>query len=61
MGLIEITWALSPDLEIRDFIFQRCRDVGRDEVRKEDNFKSLLKDKSADKLRPLLTQAGDAQ
>lgn len=58
-GLIEITWALSPDLEIRDFIFQRCRDVGRDEVQQE-TFKSLLKDKSADKLRPLLTQAGNA-
>lgn len=58
-GLIEITWALSPDLKIRDFTFQRCRDVGRDEVQQE-SFKSVLRHKSAQELRPLLTSEGGA-
>lgn len=58
-GLIEITWALTPDLKIRDFFFQRCRDLARDEVQK-DLFKSFLKGKSSDDLRPALSKEGTA-
>ncbi len=31
-GLIEIAWALDPELRLLDFRFQRCRDRGRSEL-----------------------------
>lgn len=58
-GLIEITWALSPDLQVRDFTFQRCRDAGRQEVQ-QDHFKSFLRNKSSKELRAVLTPEGNA-
>ena len=31
-GLIEIAWALYPDLSVKGFFFQRCRDLAKEEL-----------------------------
>jgi hypothetical protein len=58
-GLIEITWALTPDLKVRDFIFQRCREAARKEVQTP-AFKNVLQNKEREALRALLTADGGA-
>ena len=40
-GLIEIAWALTPDLRIKDFVFQRCRESARLEMT-SDRFKTHI-------------------
>lgn len=57
-GLIEIAWALYPDLTVKDFIFQRCREMSRDEL-ESPAFKSFLHKKSSESLRALLNVKGD--
>ena len=58
-GLIEITWALSPDLKVLDFIFQRCRDEGKAEVQSS-QFKEVLRGKESKVLRTLLAEDGSS-
>jgi hypothetical protein len=48
-GLVEIVWALNPDLTIRDFRFQRCRDRNGKKL-EADAFKSQLTGKEIQEL-----------
>ena len=56
-GLIEIAWALYPDLTIKDFIFQRCREMSRDELESK-AFKFFMHKQSSRRLRVLLNGDG---
>lgn len=56
-GLIEIAWALYPDLTVKNFIFQRCREDARDEL-EEQAFKFFIHKKTSQALRKLLNQDG---
>ena len=58
-GLIEITWALYPDLSLKDFTFQRCRESAKEEIQSA-AFKKLLHKKSAKDLRVYLNEDGSA-
>lgn len=58
-GLIEITWALYPDLTIKAFTFQRCRESAREEIQSE-AFTKLIHKKTAKELRVYLNADGSA-
>ena len=58
-GLIEITWALYPDLSIKDFTFQRCRESAKEEIQSP-SFKKLIYKKTAQDLRVYLNKDGSA-
>lgn len=49
-GLLEIVWSLSLDLRVNDFRFQRCREMGCDDVA-NGALKTLLKGHSQQELR----------
>ena len=58
-GLMEIAWALDPDLTVKNFMFQRCRseDCSAQTIEK---MLSVLADKSIDELRTYLTDDGQS-
>lgn len=58
-GLIEVAWAISLDLKIIDFRFQRCRNPRKRALQKEEN-KAFLKLKSLKELRALLTKEDES-
>ena len=58
-GLTEIVWALTPNLTVEDFSFQRCRSRKRSEVETAE-FKRQLQGKSFQDLKRLLTADGTA-
>ena len=57
-GLIEVVWALYPDLSIKGFTFQRCRELSRDEI-EADAFKTFIHHKNSNDLKSYLSQRGD--
>ena len=57
MGLIEVAWALYPDLTVKGFVFQRCREMARDEVESQ-VFKIFLHKKTSKNLRVFLNADG---
>ena len=57
-GLIEIAWALYPDLTVKGFIFQRCREMARRDV-EADIFKMFLHKRSGKMLSIFLNKEGD--
>ena len=58
-GLIEVAWAISLDLKIIDFRFQRCRNPRKRALQKDEN-KAFLKQKSLKELRALLTKEDES-
>jgi hypothetical protein len=56
-GLIEIAWALTPDLKIKDFIFQRCRESARFDI-ESDTFKLKIQHKNITQLKTMLNATG---
>lgn len=58
-GLVEIVWALTPDLRIRDFRFQRCRAPSCSSL-SDAAFVRQLAGRDIDGLLELLTPEGDA-
>lgn len=58
-GLAEIAWALTSNLTVRDFVFQRCRSRAKREL-ETDSFRGRLVGKGRDELRALLDQSGDS-
>jgi len=56
-GLTEIVWSLTPNMEIKDFEFQRCRSRSRSYV-ESDAFKRQLIGKRFRELRALLDDSG---
>lgn len=58
-GLIEVAWAISLDLKIIDFRFQRCRNPRKRALQKDEN-KAFLKKKSLKELRALLTKEDES-
>ena len=57
-GLIEIAWALYPDLRVKGFIFQRCREFSREEI-ESDTFKQFINGMTGAGLRSYLSERGD--
>ena len=55
-GLVEIAWSLTPDLRVRDFEFQRCRD--RKKRFLDDPFRAQLRGKSRVQLEAYLNEEG---
>ena len=58
-GLTEVVWSLTPNLEIKDFAFQRCRSRTRSAVESE-KFKKQIVGKRFNDLRSLLSQDGQS-
>ena len=56
-GLSEIAWSLTPNMEIRDFAFQRCRSRARHYV-ESDEFKRQIIGKRFNDLKVLLDSSG---
>lgn len=54
-GLVEIVWAFDFELNVIDFMFQRCRDPAC-KVLEEKSFRQLLQDKSVAQLTLMLEQ-----
>ena len=58
-GLMEVAWALSPDLTVKNFMFQRCR--SREcSAQAITEILTLVADKSLQDLKAYLTEDGDA-
>jgi len=58
-GLTEIVWSLTPNLEVKDFAFQRCRSRARTAV-ESDDFKNQIIGMRFNDLRNLLSQGGQS-
>lgn len=58
-GLIEIAWAIQPDLTVKDFQFQRCRDPACNETLRHSLLGDLT-DKNLDEIREYLSGDGKA-
>ena len=58
-GLTEVVWSLTPNLEIKDFAFQRCRSRTRSAVESE-NFKRQIIGMRFNDLRSLLSHDGQS-
>ena len=56
-GLSEIVWSLTPNMEVRDFAFQRCRSRARHDV-ESDEFKRQIIGKRFNELKALLDGSG---
>lgn len=56
-GLSEIVWSLTPNMEVRDFAFQRCRSRARHYV-ESDEFKKQVIGKRFNELKTLLDDSG---
>jgi hypothetical protein len=56
-GLIEIAWALYPDLSVKNFFFQRCREFARDEL-ESPIFQSFIHRKKISDLLEYINQRG---
>lgn len=56
-GLVEVAWALDPQLRVVDFDFQRCRSRRRAEL-EDPSFRRQLRGRDAAGLRALLTPDG---
>ena len=56
-GLSEIVWSLTPNMEVRDFAFQRCRSRARHYV-ESDEFKRQIIGKRFNELKALLDRSG---
>ena len=58
-GLTEIVWSLTPNLEVKDFAFQRCRSRARSAV-ESDDFKQQIIGMRFSDLKNLLSPDGQA-
>jgi len=58
-GLTEIVWSLTPNLEVKDFAFQRCRSRARSAV-ESDDFKKQIIGMRFNDLKNLLSQDGQS-
>lgn len=56
-GLAEIVWYLDPDLRVKSFQFQRCRDRSRKRIESE-AFLRQIRGKSFSELRAMLDESG---